>query len=179
MATSRVVKQVNRQLEAQLATLGAANSPEMKAAARALAKGIRRALGPKSKEVSKPGEPPKGKSGELAKSVKEGQVGTGRRVAVTKFTASLLQFGVNTHQDGQTPRSRRDLFSGAVRQVFKQSEQAFTRRARQRSRNDPRRKAMVLEPRPFMEKGLENAAAEMTEVAVSAIRRRTSLAPTP
>lgn len=180
MGAGQVVRTTNKALMAQLRTLGTATSPEMKGAAKALKKGIQKAIGPVSKTVSRPGEPPKGKTGGLKKSVKEGIVGAGRRVAVTKFTAPFLQWGVDTIADANAaaPRSRRNLFTGAAETVQAQSNKAFRRRQRQRSRGDARRRPTVLAPRPFMEKGLQNAEGEMTAVVVSAIRRRTASAST-
>jgi hypothetical protein len=164
---------INKQLEDMLHSLGKANSPELIDAARALRGGIRKAIRPKSKQVSAPGETPIGKSGGLEKSVISGAVGTGQRVAVTKFTAPLLQFGVDTHADRSVPRSRRDLFTGLGREVKALSERAFVRKAERRGLGSRKTRQQKLDPRPFMEKGLANAGEAMQDVFVSAVQRRT------
>jgi hypothetical protein len=164
---------VNRELDSMLHNLGKANSPELIDAARALRTGIRKTIRPRSKQVSAPGEPPIGKSGGLEKSVISGAVGTGQRVAVTKFTGPLLQFGVDTHRDTAVPRSRRDLFTGLGREVKALSEKAFIRKSERRAGGSRKTRQQKLEPRPFMEKGLAAAHEAMQDVFVSAIQRRT------
>ncbi len=171
---SKVVLQVNRELETALRSLGGASSPEMRENARILKKSIKGVIGTKSKKVSAPGEPPIGKSGGLQKSVVSGVVGAGQRVAVMKFTAPLLQFGVDTRGDGTAPRSRRNLFTGAAREVERSSLLAFSLKvARRQSGKSTKARHMKLDARPFMERGLARAQDQMIGATVSTIQRRT------
>lgn len=171
----KVIVERSRAADAFLANIGGARSPEMAAAAKVLRREIRKELGRQGGgKPSKPGEPPRKQHGDLQKSVKEGVVGATRRVAVTDFTAPFLQFGVDTKADRANPRSRRNLFTGHVREVLKASERALARKAeRRRSGKSTKVRDMKLEPRPFMEKPLARSADEMTGTMVRLIRGRT------
>ncbi len=171
-ALGKLLVQKNKDAEAFLNSIGGARSPEMAAAAKVLRREIRKELGRQGKgQPSKPGEPPRKQSGRLQQSVKEGPVGTGRRVAVTDFTAPILQFGADPNAKG-APASRRDLFTGAARQITKASERAFARK-QERRRQRQTKNTWKLEPRPFMEKPLERSKDEMTGTMVRLIRGRT------
>lgn len=171
---SRPILTMNRALMQTLGSLGRVSSPELLAAAKVLKKELKKTLGLKGKgKPSKPGEPPAKQTGKLQQSVLSGAVGAAQRVAVTKFTASLLEFGVDTHADKTTPRSRRNLFSGKSRQVLAASAKAFSRKVARRSRGRSAKVShQVLDPRPFMQRSLAAAAPQMVDVVVSTISRR-------
>ncbi len=183
-----LVATVNRGLIRQLERVGIVSSPELLAAARVLKRKIRKTLGAEGdafqgplrpgktvhrRAPSRPGEPPAKQTGGLQKSVISGAVGTAQRVAVTKFTAPLLEFGVDTEVDARrgTVRSRRDLFTGAAREVLKESAKRQQRRQRARTRSQKAHR-LTIEPRPFMQRSLAAARDEMVDVTVSEIRRR-------
>jgi hypothetical protein len=171
----KVLIERNKAAEQFLASVGGARSPEMAAAAKVLRREIRKELGRVGHgKPSAPGEPPRKQKGELQKSVKEGVVGIGRRVAVTDFTGPILQFGVDTKADRANPRSRRNLFSGQAREVLAASQRAFARKAeRRRQGKSTKVRDMKLEPRPFMEKPLARSQDEMVGTMVRLIRGRT------
>lgn len=152
-----VVLQINRASESYLNNLGASNSPEMRAAAQIYKKSLRKVLGIKGNgKPSKPGEPPRKQTGELQRSVKDGPVGDKRRVAVTDFTASLMEGGVDTKTAGDKPLSRA-------------SRQAKSRRDARRAKTQ---KHVEIEPRPFMEQALNDAVNDMADVMVTAMQQR-------
>lgn len=169
-----LVTTVNRGLIRELSKLGGVASPEMLAAARVLKRSLRKTLGMKGNgKPSAPGEPPRKQSGKTQKSVISGAVGAAQRVAVTRFTAPLLEFGVDTAIDARAGkvRSRRDLFTGQAREVLKQSAERQRRRQRAQLRGQKAYK-LKIDPRPFMQKALAAARDQMVDVTVSEIRRR-------
>lgn len=152
-----VFLQINRASEAYLNNLGASNSPEMRAAAQAYKKKIRKVLGIKGNgKPSKPGEPPRKQSGRLQQSVKDGPVGDKRRVAVTDFTASLMQDGVDTVSKVDKPMS-------------KPARRAKNRRDARRAKTQ---KKVEIERRPFMEQAFNEAQTDMGDVMVAAMQQR-------
>lgn len=169
-----VVSTVNRRLLRELGTLGGVASPEMLAAAKALKRSLRKTLGVKGHgKPSAPGEPPRKQSGKTQKSVISGAVGTAQRVAVTRFTGPLQEFGVDTAVDARAGkvRSRRNLFTGQEREVLQESAERQRRRQRAQLRGQKAYK-LKIEPRPFMQKALAAARDAMVDVTVSEIRRR-------
>lgn len=175
MATRQVVVTVNKAAQDFLATLGGARSPELAAAAKVLRREIKKELSHRGHgQPSAPGQPPNRQTGALERSVKEGVVGSGRRVAVTDFTAPFLEYGVNTRADQAHPRSRRDLFTGLERLVSRDSARALARKVGRRGGGASGKvRHQVIEPRPFMEKPLERSTDEMVALAVHVIRSRT------
>jgi len=160
------VKAVNQDIARRLARLGGANSPVLKGASRALAKTVRRGLpvkggagiatSLKSRRLraiggtpSAPGEPPRRQTGQLAKSIKEGPVGTGRRVGVLRFTGAMLEEGVNATLGGTSARATRG------------------RRGRPRKARAAKR-SLTIAPRPFMQRAIDRARPEMVDVMVTA-----------
>lgn len=102
-----VLTTFHRGVEAQLRSVGAVDSPELIKAATVLTRQIRRVLSVSgSGSPSAPGQAPRKQSGKLAKSVRQGVVGDHRRVAVTRFTAPILEAGVNSSKSrrGKTRR---------------------------------------------------------------------------
>lgn len=114
------IKQVTRKMNAALADIGGANSPELKAAAGTLAKSIRKVLsvsggGTQASSIktrrrrviggrpSTPGQPPHKQTGRLSRSVKHGPVGAGRRVGVLAFYAGFQEEGVPKRRLGRRP----------------------------------------------------------------------------
>lgn len=185
---SRVLLEVNREAARVLKQLGRATSPEMIDGAKVLKRAIRRVLGvPGHGKPAPPGEPPRKQSGAMHKSVRSGVVGARQRVAVLDPAAPMQQFGVDTASDGALPRSRRDLFTGAARDVQRASRRAHARR--QERRNQVARRATgrgsgnvvgraskvrhtTIEPRPFMERALTEADPKMVGTVVANITRQ-------
>ncbi|MGE0554345.1 MAG: hypothetical protein AB7R55_13035 [Gemmatimonadales bacterium] len=124
--------------------LGDADSAPVKAAAGALARGLRRVLrSSRGGAPSRPGQVPKLQTGALAKSVRQGVDSGGyRRVAVTRYTAPILEAGVDT---SLPPRSGK---------------------ARRRKAGQARRKLRIA-ARPFFRRGIDLAMPEMVDVFVS------------
>ena len=140
--------------------LSGAKSPEIRAAAKALRKHVARVLntsggarvvpgGPKNKRKfraiggtpSRPGQPPRRQTGNLRKSVRQGPVATGRRIAVMWFTGQILEQGVDTSTTLRSGRRRR--------------------------RGGVARRQMRIAARPFMARALANAQSEMVGVVAS------------
>lgn len=150
------LRTANRGLNAYLASAGGAKSPEMVGASVALAKAWRKVLAirggaqvvpnptgkPKQRAVggvaSSPGQPPRRQTGVLQRSVAQGVVGAGRRVAVMRFTATILEEGADT---------RRPAASG-----------------RRRSKA---RKGYKIAPRPSAQRALDLAQSEMVGIFAS------------
>lgn len=175
MSGGRVLLSVNRRLERELREMGGSTKPEMLETAKLLKQALRKRLGVKGRgKPSKPGESPREQSGGLRKSVVSGAVGAAQRVGLTKFTAPILEFGLDTKADGATPRSRRDLFSGALRAVKKGSARAAARRQERRNAGgSPKVRHERIEARPFMQQALEDVGLDrLVDVQVNAIRRR-------
>lgn len=88
---------LNRRVEQSLRIHGGAYDEGLKASSVILAKSIRKILGVRGGGApSRPGEAPRKQRGILAKSVSQGAAGAGRIVAVQRFTAAMLEQGVNT-----------------------------------------------------------------------------------
>jgi hypothetical protein len=185
----RVLLTVNRRLERELSEMGGARKPEMVETATAVKRSLRKVLGVKGNgKPSKPGEPPRKQSGGLQKSVVSGVVGAAQRVGLTKFTAPIQEFGLDTKADGATPRSRKSLFGGAAREVKKASAQAHARRQERRNQVARRAKGRgsgnvagsaakvrheKIDARPFVQKALDDAGLDrLVDIQVNAIRRR-------
>lgn len=169
--TSDAIKAVRQEIDRRLARIGGANSPALKAAARALAKSVRRVLSVKggarvasslkSKRLraiggtpSAPGEPPRKQTGRLAKSVKEGPVGTGRRVGVLAFTGPLLEAGVHATKGAASARS-------SIGRLLRSGRRGKSRKARAASRS------LAIAARPFMQRAIDLAQPEMVDVLVT------------
>lgn len=175
MSGGRVLLSVNRRLERELAEMGGARKPEMVETAALVKQALRKRLGVKGRgKPSNPGESPRQQSGGLRKSIVSGVVGAAQRVGLTKFTAPLLEFGVDTRADGAAPRSRKDLFSGAAREVKTSSKRAAARRQERRNAGGSAKvRHEKIEPRPFMQQTLEDVGLDrLVDVQVNAIRRR-------
>ena len=181
------LQRVTKALSAEMAAIGGANTPEMKAAGSVLAKAIRKELatrgslfqGPhrasKTGKASKlrglpsaPGEPPHRISGRLYKSIGQEVVGGVRRVGSSWFTSRLLQYGVDADETRKTkaaiaagkPLTARRL--GALRA-------AETRR---RKRAAKRQAHLKIAPRPFMEQALAAALPKMGDDFVATLQHR-------
>jgi len=135
---------VNRTAGKLLAQVSGAKSEPVSRAAGILAREIRKTLNQSGGgRPSAPGQPPRRQRGRLARSVRHGVVGAGRRVAATWFTAALLEEGVNTSRPTRSGRRRR---GGQARRQVR------------------------IAPRPFMARSLARAQAQMVDVAVRAAR---------
>jgi hypothetical protein len=136
---------VNRRAALLLTRVSGANSEPVRRAAGELAKAIRKTLSQGGGgRPSAPGQPPRRQSGRLMRSVRHGAVGAGRRVAATRFTAPLLEAGVDTN--------------------------APPRAGRRRRRGGQARRRVRIAPRPFMARALDLARNKMIDVAVDAAR---------
>lgn len=124
-----------RKLHDFAATIGEASSPTVQEVSKALVKGLKKAVSERGKSV--PGQPPKKRSGALARSMGREVVAGQMRVGTGHFTAPWLQFGLVSQ-----PR----IEGGKVQP------------------------AHVIEPRPFMERGVDLAAIDMREAAISTLR---------
>lgn len=101
------LRQANRGLRDHLATVGGAKSPEMIGEAIVLRNAWRKVLSVKGAgRPSSPGEAPRRQKGVLARSVAQGIVGTGRRVGLTRFTATILEEGADTRRPTASGRRR-------------------------------------------------------------------------
>lgn len=163
-----------RSVSKELAAIGGANTPEMKAAGSALASSMRKQLatrgslfqGPhrasKTGRASKlrglpsqPGEPPHRISGRLSKSIGQAVVGGVRRVGSGYFVARLLEEGVDVAE-----HRRATLAQGLAQ-------------GRARRRQTKRRQAqLVIAARPFMARALDAALPKMGDVFVGALQHR-------
>jgi hypothetical protein len=171
----RVLLTVNKRLERELREMGGSTKPEMVEAAALVKRGLRKVLGVKGKgKPSEPGEPPHTQSGRLRKSIVSGAVGAAQRVGLTAFTAPILEFGLDTKADGATPRSRKNLFSGAAKSVKKASQQALARRQERRNAGGSKKvRHETIAARPFMQQALNDVGLDrLVDVQVNAIRRR-------
>lgn len=175
-------------LKRELAAVGGANTPEIKAAGNALARSIRKELatrgsllqGPhrasKTGKPSKlrgvpsaPGEPPHRISGRLYKSIGQEVVGGVRRVGSSWFTSRLLQFGVDATETRKTKAAiaaGKPLTAGRVRSL----RAAETLRRRRAAKRGSAR--IHIAPRPFMEKALADALPKMGDEFVATLKRR-------
>lgn len=184
------LQRVTKALAKEMADIGGANAPEMKAAARVLASSIRKQLstrgsllqGPhrlsKTGKASKvrglpsaPGEPPHRISGALAKSIGTEIVGGVMRVGSSRFTSRLLQFGVDADETRKTRAAiaaGKPLTVGRVRAL----RAAETRR---RKRAAKRAAHLTIAPRPFMERALEAALPKMGDDFVATLQKRGGL----
>ncbi len=157
----RQISTAMRGLKKEMADVGGANTPEMKAAGRVLRAAIKKQLakqgiryagplrpGAKPKTIpSAPGEPPRRVTGRLWKSVGTEVVGGVLRVGESWFTSRLLEGGV----DAALP-----LRSGKVR----------------RRVGGLARRRIKIAPRPFMERAYEQAAPKMEGDFVLELRRK-------
>jgi len=119
------LRALNNEVALTLTSLGGAKDPAMVGASVALAKAWRKVLSvrggakvtpnPSGKYPeqrasggipSKPGEPPRRQTGALRRSVSQGPVGTGRRVALVRFTALILEEGADTRKPAPSGRRR-------------------------------------------------------------------------
>jgi hypothetical protein len=171
------VRGAMKKTQALLADVGNANSEEMQAAAAALSRGIKKVLskrGPviggtqrknrKTKDPrvprrapSAPGQPPALQTAGLRRSIRKTVTDGAVRVGTNYFTGRLLQDGVS---------------SSASPAVAKGTVVTTKSGKRRKSRGRKATRAHVIEPRPFMERGLELAQAEMTDVFVSTAQRK-------
>lgn len=133
----RQISTAMKALKKEMADIGGANTPEMKAAGTVLAREIRKVLSVRGTKTnrSKPGEPPRRQKGRLAKSVGQDVVGGVRRVGESDFKSRLLQEGVDTSLPIKSGKRRRK--GGTAKRRLK------------------------IEPRPFMERAAENAIPKM------------------
>lgn len=141
----------NKGLRVELQDLSGARSPGLLKAAQVLRTHWRRVLSSAGGgRPSAAGEAPRKQSGKLARSVKQGLTETGRRVAVTWFTAPLLEGGVDT---SLAPRPNK--------------------RGRSRSRQGRYKGGnarLRIAPRPSANRALSSAQTEMTEAMVGGIQ---------
>jgi len=168
------LRQVNQKLRRTLSGLGGLDSPEIKAMAKELRRSIIKVLsvsggGRVTQSLSGhrlyavggtpsgPGEPPRRQTGQLARSIAYGIAGAQFRVGAIRFTAAMLQFGVQS-----TRGARRS---------------AGTRRGR-RTRGTLVQRTVTIAPRPYLEPALELAKDAMgeafAEVAGARISSRAS-----
>jgi hypothetical protein len=148
------VRRGSKELRTRLADVGGANTPETKAAARVLAKSIRKVLSKKGtrRERSQPGEPPRRQTGKAVKSIGTEIVGGVMRVGTGRFTLRILQ-------DGNV---------GAAQ--GKAVDQAGKRRHKRRTLKRP---GVTIEPRPFMEQALALALPQMEGEYVAELQKKT------
>ncbi|HNB58679.1 MAG TPA: hypothetical protein PK308_00100 [Phycisphaerales bacterium] len=189
MSGGRVLLKVNQRLNRELAEMGGARKPEMVETATLVKRSLRKVLGVKGHgKPAPPGQPPRQQKGNLRKSIVSGVVGAGQRVGLTSFVAPLQEFGVDTKADGAAPRSRKNLFTGATREVKKASAQAAARRNERRNQVARRKSGRgagnivgdtskvrheQIDARPFMQQALDDAGLDrIVDVQVNAIRRR-------
>lgn len=153
MSIADDLRTADRELKKILADIGGANTPEMRAAARELAKSIRKQLNVKGtrRDRSKPGEPPRRQSGKAYKSIGVEVVGGVTRVGTGRFTLRILQ-------DGTTHATR-----GA------EVDRAGKRRHKLKTL---KRASVTIEPRPFMEKALADALPKMEGDFVGELQKR-------
>jgi len=150
-------KDMTKNLNSALADMGGAKSPELIESAKILARSLRKVLSlsgggarrGRGATRSRPGEPPRKQTGGLAKSVAQGVVGAGRRVAVLNFKA-MLEEGVDTAREPNKNargkvRLRRGAFSGGIHA----------------------KRRLVIAARPFMEKALNAVKDEMVGTVVT------------
>lgn len=160
------MRDVNRALAAEVAQLTGANSEPVKAAASVLRREIRRTLSTpganrytslKTRRVrgqaSEPGAPPAMQSGRLRRAAKSAVVDGVRRVGFNDFRARLLEFG--GAQSAESPRQSK-------------------RKGAKPGTMTKGRRAIVIPPRPFMERSLAAAAPQMTDVMVGEMQKRTA-----
>lgn len=166
MSLDADIRRGTRELRKLMADIGGANTPEMKAAGRVLAKEIRKELGKKGAPIqgplrpgakqkfapSGPGEAPRRQTGKLVKSIGTEIVGGVLRVGSRRFTSRILQ-------DGTTGAA-----TGAA--VDKQGN----RRHKKRTLKRP---SVTIAPRPFMEKALERALPQMEGEYVAGLQKKT------
>jgi hypothetical protein len=147
------LRNADRATKRLLADVGGANTPEMRAAARVLAKSIRKQLSKKGtrKDRSKPGEAPRRQSGKAVKSIGVEVVGGVTRVGTGRFTLRILQ-------DGATHATR-----GA------EVDRAGKRRHKRKTLKRP---SVTIEPRPFMEKALAEALPQMEGDFVGELQKK-------
>lgn len=170
------LKGLNGAVRGSLASLGGANSPELRAMGNVLAKSVRRTLsvsgggaiargahGPdRGGHPSRPGEPPRAQTKQLSKSVKVGVVGTGLRVGALRFTSDFMESGVNaTRGDRKNTRGTR----------FGLSRGRLVRKTR-----DLKKRTIIIARRPYLQPALDavqgQMATEFANVAGASIGRR-------
>ncbi len=120
------LREATRKLSRISENVHGARSPELAAAAKVLRRSVARqisksgggriaqSIATKRRRVlgaqrSQPGEPPRRQTGRLRRSVIQGVVETGRRVAVMAFTAPLLERGVPDRALAPRPFMQRGL----------------------------------------------------------------------
>jgi hypothetical protein len=176
---------VMKNLKTELADIGGASSPELKAAGVALAQGIRKTLGVKGALYqtsaftraghksklrgipSAPGQPPHKISGQLQKSVGVEVVGGVMRVGESRFTAPLLEGGI-------------DAVATRARKAAQQLQTVRARRARAGADKRRSRLGLVgrtasrlhIAPRPFMQQAADAAAPKMGDAFVLSLQTR-------
>lgn len=113
-----------------------ARSPEIAEAAKVLRRSIARTLSVRGNSThSAPGSPPFRQSGQLAKSVAQGVVNEGRRIAIFAFFAEFQELGINAPLVRRSAKSRR-----AVKGV------------------------LSIAPRPFLQRSIDLAMPDMVGV---------------
>lgn len=154
MSIADELRKADRELKKILADVGGANTPEMRAAARQLAKSIRKQISKKGtrRDRSQPGEPPRRQSGKAYKSIGTEVVGGVMRVGTGRFTLRILQ-------DGATHATR----GAAVDRAGK----------RRHKRQALKRPSVTIEPRPFMERALAEALPQMEGDFVGELQKKT------
>ena len=136
---------LNRHVEQSLRIHGGAYDEGLKASSVILARSVRKRLSVRGGGTpSRPGEPPRKQKGTLARSVSQGAAGAGRIVAVQRFTAAMLEQGVNTSLPARSGRKGK--------------------RGRKAART------LVIAARPFMDAALRAVEGEMAGATVRAIR---------
>lgn len=160
------VRRGSKELRKLLADVGGANTPETKAAARVLARSIRKVLNTRGAPIlgplrpgqrqrftpSRPGEPPHRQRGRLVKSVGYEIVGGVMRIGSNRFTSRILQ-------DGTT---------GAT--VGAAVDRSGKRRHKRRTLKRP---SVTIAPRPFMEQALKLALPQMEGEYVGELQKKT------
>lgn len=141
------LRDLNRAHARWQANVGDAKDEAVKASAVILARSWRKVLSVRGGGTPSPaGEAPRKQKGVLQKSVGQGVVGTGRIVAVQRFTALFLEEGVNT--SGST--ATKSAVKGRGRHI--------------RSRRIRSGGGLVIKPRPSAQRALDAAKADMTGV---------------
>ena len=176
----RGVQGVSRGFEQVLRDLGGVRSEEMRASGRLLARSIRRVLGQSGGGAvvasvktrrkraiggtpSAPGEPPRKQTGQLQRSVKAGPVGPRIRVGPLRFTAPILEEGVDTSKPARK--------TSAVRVGGRLRNRLRARSRHRRIRGGKLR--IVIAARPFMARALAAVRDELGPLFVSEVRKRT------
>lgn len=159
-----VMRDVHRALAAELRQATGADSAGVRAAAGVLRREIKRTLStpgrpryfevktrrPRGGTPSPEGQPPAMQSGRLARSVGSKVVDGARRVGFSNFRARILQFGAVQAAEPPRPSRRKGAKPGTMTRA---------------------KRAIVIKPRPFMERSLAAAQPKMEEALAGELQK--------